>query len=117
VLDDTMHVLLVEQRSGESYAAYHCKCGEGISKKAMTLIEPCAKITRELRTAIEYWGSTPGHEFPAPGYIIDRPATLQSMIKQFQAYGGVMINDSFLSTRQPFLRITTQISKGSFCLL
>ncbi|HME55922.1 MAG TPA: NAD(P)/FAD-dependent oxidoreductase [Candidatus Lokiarchaeia archaeon] len=93
-----VNFLLVEKKTGTEYSNYHKKCGEGVSKAALDLIKPHGRVVRELTSAIEHWGSTPAHEFHASTvYIIDRPATLQSMLDDFTNMGGSMIVDDFSS--------------------
>lgn len=110
----SLRVLLVENHAGKDYDAYHVKCGEGVSAKALTLISKHAKIVFELETALEHWGSTPEHRFDARGFIIDRPITLRSMIEEFEVLGGNMVNDSFLSARlEPDGPVSVKFESGA----
>ncbi|MDD1771554.1 MAG: NAD(P)/FAD-dependent oxidoreductase [Methanomassiliicoccales archaeon] len=83
-----LNVLSLEKLDS-NFDRYHRMCGEAMSKKAFDELAPLAPeaVTFNIKRAVEHWPGNIVIRTETPGYVLDRPAFIRSVLDRAKKEG------------------------------
>jgi digeranylgeranylglycerophospholipid reductase len=87
------------EKLDRNYDRYHHMCGEAMSRRAFDELSPLAPeaVTFHIKRAVEHWPGGIVIETGTPGYVLDRPSFIRSVLARAKAEGCHLENGAATS--------------------